>query len=565
METLPEISEEERTFEFSCSSEAPYNRYGYVEILSHEPGAIKLDRLNDGAALLFNHNWDELIGVITKTMIDAEQKKLRVTVKLSQNEDGREALQDIKDGILTKVSIGYVPLSYEEEGKNEDGLPIYRVTEWEPYEVSLVTVPADTTVGIGKSAEPEPKQDLTIIQERRIAMTENTPNIDPALQERTRVSAILSLGKTYKADVAQFISDGTPVETVIRSLSEAIKVEPVQFITEPDLTPKEKRKYSFKAIYDDIVSNGRHEAGLEREISRELERVYEKKAKGILVPYSIFTRGMTAGGAGTGAELVGTNHYGNEFIPILRNKMVTVDAGIEVWPGLTDNAEIPKQTGSATLAWGTEVATISATTPTTSQVDLSPKRSAALVEVSRTLLVQGNPNVDSMIQNDLLNICALGWDKAVLEGTGSPQPTGIANTSNIGSFNGPGISYNDILSAISDIEVANASVQTLKWITDPTVKAVLRGRPKETGYPEFLMAADGTIESYQALITNQMTAGTMLFGDFSQVILAMFGGLDLLIDPFSKMEQSLVRFYVEQRVDVGVRQPGAFTYASGIN
>ena len=204
MEVLPEISEEDRTFEFSCSSEAPYTRGSYVEVLSHEPGAIKLDRLNDGAALLFNHDWDELISVITKTEIDAGQKKLRVTVKLSQNEDGREALQDIKDGILTKVSIGYVPLAYEEEGKNEDGLPIYRVTKWEPYEVSLVTVPADTTVGIGKSAEPEPKQDLTIIQERRIAMTENTPNIDPALQERNRVSAILSLGKTYKADVAQY-------------------------------------------------------------------------------------------------------------------------------------------------------------------------------------------------------------------------------------------------------------------------------------------------------------------------------------------------------------------------
>ena len=68
MEPLPEISEEERTFEFSCSSEAPYQRGSYVEILSHEPGAIKLDRLNDGAALLFNHDWDELIGVITKTI-----------------------------------------------------------------------------------------------------------------------------------------------------------------------------------------------------------------------------------------------------------------------------------------------------------------------------------------------------------------------------------------------------------------------------------------------------------------------------------------------------------------
>jgi len=565
METLPEISEEERTFEFSCSSEAPYNRYGYVEILSHEPGAIKLDRLNDGAALLFNHDWDELIGVITKTMIDAEQKKLRVTVKLSQNEDGREALQDIKDGILTKVSIGYVPLSYEEEGKNEDGLPIYRVTEWEPYEVSLVTVPADTTVGIGKSAEPEPKQDLTIIQERRIAMTENTPNIDPALQERNRVSAILSLGKTYKADVAQFISDGTPVETVIRSLSEAIKVEPVTLIKEPELTPKEKKVYSLRAVYEDLMTSGAKPAGFEREVSQELQRVYNQPAQGIIVPYGILARDWTSGGAATGAELKGTDHLGGEFVPVLRNKMVTLQAGVRVLPGLKGNVDIPKQSSASTLYWATEVAGITESTPGTASVTLSPKRSGAYVEASYMLLTQSDPSAESLIQNDLMQVLAIGWDKAILEGTGAPQPTGIANTSNIGAFSGPGISYADILDAIADIETANADVANMFWITEPGVKAVLRGRAKETGYPDFLMAQDGTIEGYRSLITNQMTAGTMLFGDFSQAILGLWGGIDLKADPFTKLEYGIVRFVAQQLVDVAVRQPGAFTYASGIN
>ena len=188
----PEIlSEEERIIEFSCSSEAPYERMGYVEILSHEPGAINLARLNDGAALLFNHNWDELLGVITEVVIDAEQKKLRVKAKFAQSEDGLESLQMVKDGILTKVSIGYLPKDYTQEGETPEGLPVYRVINWEPYEVSLVTVPADITVGIGKSAEPETtKENLLTPSERTIIIMENPSTQEIQKAERERVLVI---------------------------------------------------------------------------------------------------------------------------------------------------------------------------------------------------------------------------------------------------------------------------------------------------------------------------------------------------------------------------------------
>ncbi len=123
----------------------------------------------------------------------------------------------------------------------------------------------------------------------------------------------------------------------------------------------------------------------------------------------------------------------------------------------------------------------------------------------------------------MFSVLSLAWDKAVLQGTGAPQPIGISGTPNIGGFTGAGLNYAAILDAISDIEVANADINTLKWITDPTVKAILRQREKVSGYPQFLMEADGTIEGYEAIITNQMTAATMLFGDFSQAILAMWG------------------------------------------
>lgn len=564
---IPEqMNDEEREVEFSCSSEEPYNRYGFIEILSHEPGHIRLGRLSDGAALLFNHNWDKLLGVIKSCEVNADTRKLRVATKFSSNDEGMEALKDVKDGILTKVSIGYMVHKYVEEGTTEDGTPIIRVTDWEPYEVSLVTVPADNSVGIGKSAQQnEPIQNLPTEPERTHIIMD-TPNIqDIKKNEQERIMAINQLSAVYGTDLSDFIKDDSTVERVLGHLREINKTPAVTQVKEPEFTPKEKKIYSLRNVYADLSSGGKKEAGFEREVSKDLERLYGTPAQGIIVPYSIFTRDLTSGGTNTGAEWKGTDHLGSEFIGVLRNKMASVRAGVRVLPNLRGNVDIPKQTSASTAYWATEVAAITESTPGTASLTLSPKKSGAYVEVSKMLLVQSDPSAEQMVQEDLFSVLTLAWDKAILQGTGTEQPTGIAGTSNIGGFTGAGLSYAAILDAISDIEVANADINTLKWITDPTVKAILRQREKVSGYPQFLMEADGTIEGYESIITNQMTAATMLFGDFSQAILAMWGGIDLQADPYTKLEYGLVRFVAQQMVDVGVRHPGAFTYASSIS
>lgn len=563
---IPEqMNDEEREIEFSCSSEEPYNRYGFIEILSHEPGHIRLGRLSDGAALLFNHNWDKLLGVIKSCEVNADTRKLRVATKFSSNEEGLEALKDVKDGILTKVSIGYMVHKYTEEGADEEGTPIIRVTDWEPYEVSLVTVPADNTVGIGKSAQQnEPIQNLSTPSERTHIVME--PNIqDIKKNEQERIMAINQLSAVYGTDLSGFIKDDSTVERVLGHLREINKTPAVTQVQEPEFTPKEKKIYSLRNVYADLSSGGKKEAGFEREISKELERIYGTPAEGIIVPYSVFTRDLTSAGTNTGAEWKGTDHLGSEFIGLLRNKMASVRAGVRVLPNLKGNVDIPKQTSASTAYWATEVAAITESTPGTASLTLQPRKSGAYVEVSKMLLFQSDPSAEMLVQEDLFSVLSLAWDKAVLQGTGAPQPIGISGTPNIGGFTGAGLNYAAILDAISDIEVANADINTLKWITDPTVKAILRQREKVSGYPQFLMEADGTIEGYEAIITNQMTAATMLFGDFSQAILAMWGGIDLQADPYSKLEYGLVRFVAQQMVDVGVRQAGAFTYASGIS
>ena len=152
------ISSEERSMEFSFSSEFPVARYFGSEVLSHERGAVDLARLSDGAPLLFNHDTNRPIGVVERAWIDTEKKRGMVSVKFSRNAFAQEVLNDVQDGVMRNVSVGYQINTLEERGDN------FVATQWQPYEVSITPCAADPTIGIGRSlttdgaapAEPTP-------------------------------------------------------------------------------------------------------------------------------------------------------------------------------------------------------------------------------------------------------------------------------------------------------------------------------------------------------------------------------------------------------------------------
>jgi HK97 family phage prohead protease len=138
-----------RTVEFSFSSEEPYERAFGVEILDHSPGAIVDERFRRGAVpFLVNHNWDHQIGRVLSYSVAGTRAFAKV--KLSRSEDG--ILDDIEDGIRSNISVGYVVHEMTEIGQ-EGGKTVYKVTKWEPLEISLVSVPADSSVGIGRGEE----------------------------------------------------------------------------------------------------------------------------------------------------------------------------------------------------------------------------------------------------------------------------------------------------------------------------------------------------------------------------------------------------------------------------
>jgi hypothetical protein len=153
------INEEDRTIRISVSSEHPvlrssFFREPWVEVLGHKRGEVDLTRLNDGAPLLFNHDpvsRENRIGVVESATI--KDRRIEAVVRLSKRDDVDDIWQDIKDGILRNISVGYTinERTLTREGKGEPSE--FRITDWAPFEVSAVSVAADPNIGIGRGLE----------------------------------------------------------------------------------------------------------------------------------------------------------------------------------------------------------------------------------------------------------------------------------------------------------------------------------------------------------------------------------------------------------------------------
>ena len=147
----------ERKFILSFSSEEPYTRFYGTEILDHSEGAVDLSRLNEIGVLLFNHDRNTVIGKINRAWI--ENNRGQAEVEFDTDDKSEIIYQKVKSGTLKTTSVGYVIDSYEDVSVNKtskDGRfkgPAVVAVKWTPFEISIVSVPADPTVGVGRIFE----------------------------------------------------------------------------------------------------------------------------------------------------------------------------------------------------------------------------------------------------------------------------------------------------------------------------------------------------------------------------------------------------------------------------
>jgi HK97 family phage major capsid protein/HK97 family phage prohead protease len=570
---------EDRSFEFPFSSEYPVARYFGNEVLSHEGDAADLARLNDGAPLLFNHNPDRVVGVVERAWIDGEKKRGYVKVRFSRNSFAKEVMADVKDGVLRGVSFGYAIDKMEERGDN------FVATRWSPYEVSVVSVPADPTIGIGRSlaidsaataASPTP-------QEPEVHMENTTPDVEvirsKAVEaERSRIASITALGDKHgMTELARELIDGG------RSLDEAraaflekidtrsTKVEHrIESTSEVGLNEKETRSYSFLRALNYLANPGDKQAAeaaaFEREVSDAAAKAYGKPANGLMVPNEVLRRDLNVGTATAGGNLVATDLLAGSFIELLRNKLALANVGATVLNGLQGNIAIPKQTGAATAYWVGEGSAPTESQETLGQVTMSPKTVGAFVDYSRRLLLQSSIDVEQMVRNDLARVIALEIDRAGIYGSGSSnQPLGLVNTVGINTkaLTGYG-TFAELIDMETEVAKDNADAGSLFYL----MNAAARGALKSTAKSASAVAAgfvyeNNEVNGYPAVISNQLAFDDIIFGAFDQMIMGLWSGLDLTLDPYAGATSGTVRIIALQDVDFAVKQAGAFCYGTG--
>lgn len=588
------IDTEARTVEVAFASETPVERYYGNEILDTNANSIRLARMQRGGAVLMDHNWTDQVGVVDSVQIGAD-KVARAVLRFGRSVRAGEVFQDVVDGIRTNISVGYQIYGADLESK-QDGVDTYRVSDWEPYEISLVSVPADISVGVGR-AKPESTKEEPVMPEVIETRAADPSPADIALQQRTgaeterkRVAEILGIADAYrKYDLGELAADavrkGDSVEQFRDAAMKRMAIAPKP-TAEIGMTEKEKRNYSFIRMMNALASpNDRaaqERAAFEIECSNAARDRSQKTGKGgVTVPFDVINRGyaqrdLTAGGSTTGSKLVETDLLAEDFITLLRNRMVINQLGVQTLTGLQGNIAIPRQTGAGTTYWVAENNAPTEADQTIDQVPLSPKTVAAWTDISRRLLLQSSLDVESMVQTDLATILAQAIQSAAIKGGGSNQPTGILATSGIGSVadaggNGSALAWADVVALETAIASANADVGTLAYLTNAKVRGKAKVTPKiGSTYPIFLWADGETpLNGYRAAVTNAVpsngTVGTasgvcsdLIFGNFADLLIGMWGGLDLMVDPYSKSTTGAVRVVVMQDCDVAVRHPESF-------
>lgn len=326
--------------------------------------------------------------------------------------------------------------------------------------------------------------------------------------------------------------------------------------------------------------------GVEAEMFQEAEA--EVRANGgslngnIAVPskyIQIGKRDLTIGTEGTNVRPLDMQGV----IPILSPNPVVSQLGAQSLTGLVGNVQFPRHNGASTLAWEGETDANAETTPTFDKVELSPNRVGGFIDVSQTFIRQVNSFTPEVwVRQELNRVLALELDDTAISGTGTgSQPTGILNVSGIGNAdigtNGGAITYAKVLELLSDVDTANALEGSLHVLTTPGVKYSMMQTPKQSSGVEgnFIVNDPKSVLGYNLATSTQVpsniTKGTgtnlhaMIFGNFSEWMIGQWGGIDLLVDPFTQATNGLLRVVINGYFDMNTRHASSFSAIQDID
>lgn len=563
------VEEDTRRVRMSISSEEPVERSYGKEVLEHSEEAIDMSFLNSGRApLLLDHDPEKQVGVVESAELDGSARRLRATVRFGKGALAREAFDDVVDGIKANISIGYAVKKLERSDKDT-----FVAKSWKPLEASLVSIPADQSdlVGVGRSNEASTQPSIKTNFKEDVMSEVDIAAVEAEAKKTASRNAAEIMALTTKHNMADLgqraIAEGKSIDEVRGAVLDQIGTKPLES-HDIGLTEKEVKRFSLFNVVNALANpsdrRAREAAAFEFEVSEATAKRSGKDPQGLMVPYQVLSqRDLNSADE---SDLFSDDFRGGEFIDVLRNSSSVMQAGARMLTGLSGDVAIPKKATAASAAWiATEGGAATESEMTTTSVTMVPRQLAAFTDITRQLRQQSSLDAEALVRDDLAQSLALAVDLAALAGSGaSGQPTGIKNTSGINTVDfgvSPILvpSYAKVVDMETAVAEDNALVGNLAYILPAAMYGGLKTTEKATNTAQFVVEPGGTINGYRAIVSNQCTAGDMFFGNFSDLLVGMWGaGVDITVDPYSLSTTGSVRIVAFQTIDVAVRNAVSF-------
>jgi HK97 family phage major capsid protein len=583
-------------------------------------------RCGDGAVTMFNHGFLSVDGLDENSQraLDAVTGRTYGPVKavkddvgifisavLNLSDEFEAAIAELVDAGKLKWSSGTAAHLMR---KSADG----EILRWHPIEFSYTPTPAEprlpaiaplksVTLDKASAAEvaaafaPKPAIEPTPVDSAKtavpaptISVITNPPTMTPEeiaaqkaayekecndrVETRTKeVEEIFAVGATFgkSKEASEFVKSGRSLEEFQTEVLKSLNAKPV----DPNaglvgMNAKEQKAYSVIKLINDICTHGRPQ-GLEKEAHEAAMKIAGRAVEGYLIPDDVlksFGRRSvkavnTAGSATAGGYLVDTDM--GPMIELLRNKPVVVQAGATTLGGLVGDVVLPVQTGASTAYWVAETAALTDSNATFGQKKLSPKRLGCTIPYSTQLLAQTSLDAEALIRDDVVRVLSLEKDRASLAGTGATgEPLGVELTTGINATvtYGGAAEWADIVEHETGIAVDNADISSMAFI----INAATRGKWKTAlkiatyGGSGYLIDSNNSANGYPVFVTNQTfsTASQSHFGCWNQLILAMWAGMEMIVDPYALKKSGQVEITFNELCDILVRQPLAFNIST---
>ncbi|WP_397603922.1 phage major capsid protein [Sphingorhabdus sp.] len=405
-----------------------------------------------------------------------------------------------------------------------------------------------------------------------------------------RRSALIATMKTHEADGGEaFDNAKSELGNVTGQIERARAVENAErqergnpISGDPKLSTELRSNFSLVRALAMQAGLSGHDYGFEREVQPELAKRAGKAAEGVMAPLELFlekrvlTSTLPVGGPG--ANLVQTELNGELYFDRLRAAMKVQSLGARILNGLVGNVDIPGLKTSSTVGWVAENAALTSSDPEYRKVSMTPKHAGAITEVSRNMLQQVSPDIETLIRADFAALLADAVDRAAIFGTGTgAQPRGILSTAGIGTVamgtNGLAMTVDTPADVMCRIDIANAPATSRGFLTNSKVMGAAMKLKDSEGRPYGLQQVfQNQRVEFSNNVPSNLTKGTgtnlsaLIYGNWDDLLIGYWSAFDLLVNPYEATAYAKGNVSIRAMLtcDVNVRYAESFAAATDI-